>query len=65
MAKQQIPDLVVKSKAKEILAKKGCRSSADVFDSLNGLINWYLEQAAARAKENGRQTVRGHDFLVM
>ncbi|MBL0350296.1 MAG: hypothetical protein IPP68_07975 [Elusimicrobia bacterium] len=64
MAKKQIPDLVVKSKAKDILAKAGCRSSSDVFDSLNGLLNWYLLQAAARAKANGRQTVRGHDFMV-
>lgn len=63
--KQQVPDLVVKSKAKEIIAKAGCRSSEDVFDALNGLLNWYLEQGAARAKANGRQTVRGHDFILM
>lgn len=64
MAKQ-IPDLVVKSKAKEVLAKAGCRSSGDVFDSLNGMVAWYLEQAAKRAKANGRQTVRGHDIVLM
>jgi histone H3/H4 len=64
MAKKQIPDLVVKSKAKDLLAKAGCRSSSDVFDAVNGLIAWYLEQAAKRAKANGRQTVRGHDFMV-
>lgn len=64
MAKKQLPDLVVKSKAKEILSKAGCRSSGDVFDALNGLVGWYLQQAAARAKANGRQTVRGHDFMV-
>ncbi len=64
MAKQKIPDLVVKSKAKDIIAKAGCRSSSDVFDALNGLVQWHLQQGAARAKANGRQTVRGHDFMV-
>lgn len=58
------PELVVKSKVKEALAKAKCRSSSDVFDALNGLVAWYLEQAAKRAKANGRQTVRGHDIMA-
>jgi hypothetical protein len=57
-------EFVMKSKVKEAIAKKGCRSSGDVFEAINGLVGWYVEQAAARAKENGRQTVRGHDFMV-
>jgi histone H3/H4 len=64
MAKKELPDLVVKSKVKELIAKSKFRSSEDVFDALNGTIAWTIEQAVARAKENGRQTVRGHDILI-
>jgi histone H3/H4 len=63
MAKQA-PDLVVKSKVKEVIAAAKCRSSEDVFAAVNGLVAWYLKQAAARAKANGRQTVRGHDIVL-
>ena len=37
----------------------------DALDGLNGYIYWLLDQAAKRAKENGRQTVRAHDFAIM
>jgi len=63
--KNAVPDLVVKSKVKELISGAGCFSSADVFDSLNGLVAWYVEQATKRATENKRKTVRGHDFIIM
>lgn len=52
------------SKAKAVLKKSNCNVASDAFDGLNGVIYWYLEQAAKRAKANGRKTVRTHDFTV-
>lgn len=57
--------LVIASKAKAVLKKSGCNTAGDAFDALNGYIYWLLDQAAKRAKENGRKTVRGHDFTIM
>jgi histone H3/H4 len=62
MAKKS--NFVVKSEVKSAIAKGKCRSSSDVFDALNGVIAWYLQDAIKRAKANGRQTVRGHDICA-
>lgn len=56
--------LLVGSKTKDALRKSGCNVAGDALDSLNGVVYWYLEQAAKRAKANGRKTVRGHDFCA-
>ncbi len=64
MAKKQEP-LVIASKAKAILKKAGCNTAGDALDSLNAYVYWLLDQAAKRAKANGRKTVRGHDFSIM
>ena len=64
MAKKKMEALLIVSKAKAILKKSGCNTAGDAFDGLNGVIYWYLEQAAKRAKANGRKTVRAHDFVV-
>jgi hypothetical protein len=64
MAKKKKEPLVIASKAKAILKKSGCNTAGDAFDSLNEVIYWYLDQAAKRAKANGRKTVRGYDFTV-
>jgi hypothetical protein len=66
MAKKQQPkeSVIVSSKCKAILQEADCNTAGDALDSLNNLIYWHLEQAAKRAKENGRKTVRGHDFVV-
>lgn len=65
MAKKKQEPLVIASKAKAILKKNKCNTASDAFDGLNALISWYLEQAAKRAKANGRKTVRAHDFIAM
>jgi histone H3/H4 len=57
------PDLVVKSKCKEVLKGKNCNVAGDALDGLNMVVAWYLEQAATRAQANGRKTVRAHDFV--
>ncbi len=64
MAKKKMEALVIASKAKAILKKNKCNVAGDAFDGLNAVIHWYLEQAARRAKENGRKTVRAHDFTA-
>ncbi len=57
--------LVIASKAKAILKKSGCNTAGDGLEGLNGWVYWLLEQAAKRAKANGRKTVRAHDFINM
>ena len=64
MAKKKMESLVVGSKAKAVLKKAGCNVAGDAFDGLNAVVYWYLEQAAKRAKANGRKTVRSHDFTT-
>jgi histone H3/H4 len=63
--KKGAPDLVVKSKCKEVLKGKKCNVAGDALDGLNMVVQWYLEQAATRATNNGRKTVRAHDFISM
>lgn len=63
--KKKLESLVVGSKAKAVLKKANCNVAGDAFDGLNNVIHWYLAQAAARAKANGRKTVRAHDFVAL
>jgi histone H3/H4 len=66
MAKQkQMEMLLVASKVKGILKGHGCNTAGDALEGLNGWAYWLLEQAAKRAKANGRKTVRAHDFIIM
>jgi hypothetical protein len=65
MAKRKAAEpLVIASKAKSVLKKAGCNTAGDAFDGLNNYIYWLLDQAAKRAKANGRKTVRAHDFIA-
>jgi hypothetical protein len=57
--------LLVGSKTKVALKKYGVNVAGDALDGLNGIVYWYIEQAAKRAKANGRKTVRSHDFVTM
>lgn len=57
--------LMVASKVKGILKASGCNTAGDALDGLNSVVHWYVQQAAARAKANGRKTVRAHDFMSM
>ena len=56
--------LLVASKTKEALKAHGVNVAGDALASLNSVVHWYIQQASARAKANGRKTVRGHDFLA-
>ncbi len=68
MAKKKgksMESLVVNSKVKAMLKKQGCNTASDAINGVNHWVYWLLEQAAKRAKANGRKTVRSHDFMVM
>ena len=56
--------LLVSSKVRAMLKDADCNTAGDALDGLNGYVGWLIQQAAARAKQNGRKTVRAHDFMV-
>lgn len=62
MAKKEV--LVIASKAKAALKKNKLNVASDALEGLNNLIYWHIEQAAKRCKNNGRKTVRAHDFMA-
>jgi len=57
--------LLVASKVRQMIKDAGCNTAGDALDGLNGYVGWLVQQAAKRASENGRKTVRAHDFLIM
>jgi hypothetical protein len=57
--------LLVASKVRQILKDADCNVAGDALEGLNGYVGWLVDQAAKRAKENGRKTVRAHDFMIM
>jgi histone H3/H4 len=57
--------LLVASKVRQMIKDAGCNTAGDALDGLNGYVGWLVAQAAKRAGENGRKTVRAHDFLIM
>jgi len=63
MADQEM--LLVGSKTKEALKAHDVNVAGSALEGLNAMVHWYVQQAAARAKANGRKTVRGDDFIIM
>jgi hypothetical protein len=57
--------LLVSSKVKAMIKGAGCNTAGDALDGLNDYVGWLVNQAAKRAGENGRKTVRAHDFVIM
>jgi histone H3/H4 len=57
--------LLVSSKVRQLIKDAGCNTAGDALDGLNGYVGWLVQQAAKRASENGRKTVRAHDFIIM
>jgi len=56
--------LLVASKVRQMLKDQDCNVAGDALEGLNGYVAWLVQQAAARAKHNGRKTVRAHDFMA-
>lgn len=52
--------LVVKSKVKEFA--KGCNVSSEFADALNTVLNFHVQEACRRAKENKRSTIQTRDL---
>ncbi len=57
--------LLVGSKVKAELRAKGVNVGEGTLEALNGMIHWYVSQAALRAQANGRKTTRPHDVIMM
>ena len=55
---------LVSSKVRQAINDAGCNTAGDALDGLNSYVGWLIHQATKRATENGRKTVRAHDFLV-
>lgn len=56
--------LLVSSKVRQMIKDAGCNTAGDALDGLNAYVGWLVDQAAKRASENGRKTVRAHDFML-
>ena len=56
--------LLVASKVKQMIRDAGCNTAGDALEGLNALVYQYVQTAARRATENGRKTVRAHDFHI-
>ncbi|MDO8526689.1 MAG: hypothetical protein Q7T03_03265 [Deltaproteobacteria bacterium] len=54
--------LVVQSKIKEYIKKKGCQTSATAIDALSKKVEQLLTDAVERAKSNNRATVKDRDI---
>jgi histone H3/H4 len=57
--------LLVASKVRQMIKDAGCNTAGDALEGLNAYVGWLVAQAAKRASENGRKTVRAHDFIIM
>ena len=55
-------DVVVTSKVKEQVKASDLRMSGDVPDALDEKVKAMLKDAAKRAKDNGRGTLRPYDL---
>jgi histone H3/H4 len=47
-----------------LIKDAGCNTAGDALDGLNNYVYWLVQTAAKRASENGRKTVRSHDFHI-
>ena len=54
--------LVVGSKVKAYIKKKGCMSSGDLLGALSDEVRRLLDAAVVRTKSNKRSTVRSGDL---
>lgn len=60
----KVETLFVKSKVREYIKGKGLNTASAVLDgdAFNGIIIEMLDKAVARAKANGRKTVKERDL---
>ena len=63
-AKKPQEMLLVSSKVRQMIRDAGFNTAGDALDGLNNYVALLVQQAAKRADENNRKTVRAHDFYV-
>ena len=54
--------IIVQSKVREAIKALDLRTDSNVVDALNDKVHAMLKDAAARAKRNGRGTLRPYDL---
>ena len=54
--------LVVVSKVKDYIKEQGLQTSETAVESLSNAVRELIDKAIARAKDNGRQTVKDRDI---
>jgi histone H3/H4 len=54
--------LVVQSKVREQVKKRGANMAGDFADELSKRVEEYVDDAIKRARSNGRKTVRPNDL---
>ncbi len=54
--------LVVQSKIKEYIKKKGCQTAATAIEAISQKVAGLLNEAVERAKANNRATVKDRDI---
>jgi histone H3/H4 len=63
-APKQTEVLLVGSKVRQAIKDAEMNTGGDAIDGLNEWVHWLIRQATRRAQENGRKTVRAHDFMA-
>lgn len=53
---------VVGSKLKELIKKLGCNTAGDLAEGVSAMVEMEVKKAVARAKSNGRKTLRASDL---
>ncbi len=53
--------LVVASKVRDYIKKKGCNTSGELINELSNTVYCAIDKAISRAKGNGRKTIQAKD----
>jgi predicted lactoylglutathione lyase len=61
-AKKESTMLIVQSKVRDLIREKEMRTSDEFINALSDHVRQAVEKAVARAKENGRSTLRPADL---
>ena len=57
-------DYVVASRVREEISSNSFKTGSDAIEVLDDFIAWLIDNASVRAEQNGRKTVRAHDFVA-
>lgn len=57
-------EYVVASRVREEIGSNSFKTGSDAIEVLDDFIAWLIDNASVRAEQNGRKTVRAHDFVA-